>query len=105
MRSNAQIYNLGINTDCFRALDKIERSKVIRTRKGENTNQPRSNYGRVMWEIAMRAYQDEQDDPSLPPADPSWGLYARPTVMCHNARGGVEYQEEMVKYFGSAMPK
>lgn len=33
----------------------------------------------------------------------SWGLFDKPTVMCHNSRGGVEYQEEQVKYFGSSM--
>lgn len=33
----------------------------------------------------------------------SWGLFDKPTVMLHNSRGGVEYQEEQVKYFGSSM--
>lgn len=32
-----------------------------------------------------------------------YGLWSRPTVMLHNARGGVEFQEEQVKYFGSAI--
>ncbi len=32
-----------------------------------------------------------------------YGLWSRPTVMLHNARGGVEYQEEQAKYFGSAL--
>lgn len=31
----------------------------------------------------------------------NWGIWDKPVVLCHNARGGVEYQEEMVKYFGS----
>lgn len=33
----------------------------------------------------------------------SWGLFNEPTVMLHNSRGGVEYQEEQVKYFGTSM--
>lgn len=38
-------------------------------------------------------------------ANPStdFGIWDRPTVMLHAANGGVEYQEEQVKYFGSAM--
>lgn len=31
----------------------------------------------------------------------SWGLWDKPVVLLHNSRGGVEYQEEQKKYFGS----
>ena len=75
MRTNKQRYDLGINTDCFRALDKLDQSKVTRRRQGSYTTQPRSNYGRVLWDIAFMAWQDEQvpdpDPPDPPPPDPN----------------------------------
>lgn len=67
-RTDVQRYNLGINTDCFRALDKVDRSKVTRRRQGEYTTQPRSNYGRVMWDIAWLAHLEDLSN--VPPPDP-----------------------------------
>ena len=68
MRTDVQRYNLGINTDCFRALDKTDQSKVTRRRQGEYTTQPRSNYGRVLWDIAWLAHLEDLSH--VPPPDP-----------------------------------
>lgn len=65
MRTNKQLYDLGLNTDCYRALDKTDQSKITRRRQGDYTTQPRSNYGRVLWELGYRAFQDEH--PTSPP--------------------------------------
>lgn len=67
-RTDTQRYNLGINTNCFRALDKIDQSKVTRRRQGEYTTQPRSNYGRVLWDIAWLAHLEDLSN--VPPPDP-----------------------------------
>ncbi len=72
-RTNVQRYNLGINTDCFRELDSIDRSKVTRRRLGEYTTQPRSNYGRVLWDIAWLAHLEDLSnvpDPEQPDPPP-----------------------------------
>jgi len=41
--------------------------------------------------------------PLVVPPSTNFGIWDKPTVMLHAANGGVEYQEEQVKYFGSAM--
>ena len=70
-RTDRQRYDLGINTDCFRALDKIDQSKVQRRRLGEYTTQPRSNYGRVLWDIAWLAHLEDISEIPVPdPPDP-----------------------------------
>jgi len=73
----------------------IDADKVERTAKGTPTTSPGSAFAKGIWE-EMRKH------PLLPNPITSWGIYDKPVVMLHNSRGGVEYQEEQVKYFGSA---
>jgi hypothetical protein len=87
MRSNKQLYDLGINTDCFRALDKIEQSKVTRRRQGQVTTQPRSNYGKVLWELGYRAWLDEVPVPEPPEPEPEPEPKKRYAPRTHNLGG------------------
>lgn len=86
-RTNKQRYDLGLNTDCFRALDRTDQSKVTRRRQGQYTTQPRSNFGKVLWDIAYLAWVDEQfipPDPEEPPPPTNTKRYAPRT---HNLGG------------------
>src|SRR5262245_33552008 len=84
MRSDKQLYDLSIQTDCFKALDKMDKSKITRRRQGERTMQPRSYQGIVIWELGYRAWlYEQQPEPTPeppkpePPVDPHYGIAPR----------------------------
>ena len=100
MRTNAQLYNLQVNSKPYKdTVNLQDKSKVNRRRQGERTTQPSSALAKVAWELGYRAFQDTTQPPPVPLS--TWGIYNEPIVMLHNSQGGVEYQEEQVKYFGS----
>lgn len=69
--------------------------KILLEQQGNKRPPAGSNFAKgVISEIRQALDPNFEND---------WGLWSRPTVMLHNARGGVEYQEEQVKYFGSAL--
>lgn len=54
-------------------------------------------------DFAKGIVEEIRKHPLAPPPSTNFGIWDKPTVMLHAANGGVEYQEEQVKYFGSAM--
>jgi hypothetical protein len=76
----------------------IDAAKIESELQGVQKKLPRSNFALG---IVLEIREALKSGGSNLPLD--WGLWSRPTVMLHNARGGVEYQEEQVKYFGSAL--
>lgn len=81
----------------FKTVYPTDAKKVEKVAAGDPAVRPSSAFALGIYE-EMKLHPRKTTVPDL-----SFGLYSKPTVMCHNARGGVEYQEEMVKYFGSAM--
>lgn len=76
----------------------IDAAKIESELKGIRKPYPASNFARgIVEEIREIKVVASQNFPL------DYGLWSRPTVMLHNARGGIEYQKEQAKYFGSAV--
>jgi hypothetical protein len=80
----------------FKSQYPIDASKIENEQKGNRRPLPASDFAKGIVE-EIRAH------PLVANPSTDFGIWDRPTIMLHNARGGVEYQEEQVKYFGSAM--
>lgn len=80
----------------FKAKYPIDAGKIESEQKGVKKPLPASDFAKGVVE-EIRAH------PLTLPPSTNFGIWDKPTVMLHNPRGGVEYQEEQVKYFGSAM--
>lgn len=106
--SNKECYDKLVKSDCYiETVNQQDKNKVIKARQGTNPTTPSSYIGQVAVELGLRAHADENPsnggtDPT-PPVNSSWGLYAKPTVMCHAHDGGVEYQENMAAAGFTAM--
>lgn len=79
----------------FKKRHPIDAGKIISELNGVRKPLPSSRFARGIVEEIREALN--------PNFRHDYGLWSRPTVMLHSARGGVEYQEEQVKYFGSAL--
>lgn len=80
----------------FKKRHPIDAGKIISELNGDRKPLPSSRFARGIVEEIREALV-----PNFKLLD--YGLWSRPTVMLHNARGGIEYQEEQAKYFGSAL--
>src|SRR5574338_3824 len=81
----------------FKSQYPIDAYKVEQEMKGIRRPLPASDFGRGLVEEIREALKV----PNPPVVDFGW--WDKPSVVLHNARGGVEYQEEQVKYFGNAL--
>lgn len=73
----------------------IDAGKIENEQKGIKKPLPGSDFAKgIVEELRLHPL-------NVPPST-NFGIWEKPTVLLHNARGGVEYQEEQVKYFGSA---
>lgn len=80
----------------FKAKYPIDAGKIESEQKGIKKPLPASDF-------AKGIVEEIRKHPLNPPPLTNFGIWDKPTVMLHAANGGVEYQEEQVKYFGSAM--
>lgn len=80
----------------FKAKYPIDAGKIESEQKGVRKPLPASDF-------AKGIVEEIRKHPLNPPPLTNFGIWDKPTVMLHAANGGVEYQEEQVKYFGSAM--
>ena len=79
----------------FKAKYPIDAGKIESEQKGVKKPLPASDFAKgIVEEIRLH--------PLTAPPSTNFSIYEKPTVYLHSARGGVEYQEEQVKYFGSA---
>lgn len=79
----------------FKATYPIDAGKIENEQKGVKKPMPASDFAKgIVEEIRLH--------PLSAPPSTNFSIYEKPTVYLHSARGGVEYQEEQVKYFGSA---
>ncbi len=87
-----------INTvfPAFKSKYPIDAGKIENEQKGVKKPLPASDF-------AKGIVEEIRKHPLNPPPLTNFGIWDKPTVMLHAANGGVEYQEEQVKYFGSAM--
>lgn len=87
-----------INTvfPAFKAKYPVDAGKIEKEQMGQRRPLPTSDFAKGIVE-EIRAH------PLVANPSTDFGIWDRPTVMLHAANGGVEYQEEQVKYFGSAM--
>jgi hypothetical protein len=74
----------------------IDAGKIESEQKGIKKPLPASDF-------AKGIVEEIRKHPLNPPPLTNFGIWNAPTVMLHASNGGVEYQEEQVKYFGSAM--
>jgi hypothetical protein len=95
LKTTSSLYWKNVVFPAFKAKYPTDAAKIEFELKGIRRPDPKSNF-------ALGIVMEIRDalDPNFPG---DYGLWSRPTVMLHNARGGVEYQEEQVKYFGSAL--
>lgn len=70
-------------------------NKIESELKGIKKPWPASNFARGIVEEIREALERNF------PLD--FGLWSRPTVLLHNARGGIEYHQEQKRYFGSVL--
>lgn len=85
----------------FKAKYPVDAAKIEAEAKGVKRPLPSSAFARGIVEELRDS--PLAPVPPKPPTASNYGLYDKPVVLLHNARGGVEYQDEQVKYFGCAM--
>lgn len=95
LRTTSSTYWKNVVFPQFKKTYPTDASKIENELKGIRRPLPSSNFARGIVEEIREALSENF------PLD--YGLWSRPTVMLHNARGGVEFQEEQKKYFGSAV--
>jgi hypothetical protein len=74
----------------------IDAGKIEKEQAGVQRPLPAGDFAKGVVEEIRR-------HPLVEPPSTNFGIWDKPTVMLHAANGGVEYQSEQVKYFGSAM--
>ena len=74
----------------------VDAAKIEKEQAGNRRPLPGSEFAKGIVE-EIRAH------PLVANPSTDFGIWDRPVVMLHAANGGVEYQEEQVKYFGTAM--
>lgn len=68
--SDRDLYNLTVNTDCYKDLDDQEHNKVNKAIAGLPASTPRSNIAKVAFYLARRMVPVHTDPPPPPPPPP-----------------------------------
>lgn len=80
----------------------LDADKITSELKGIRKPLPSSNFARGIVE-ELREIVPNREITTNPTNVLNYGLWSKPTIMFYNPRGGIEYQEEQIKYFGSAL--
>lgn len=95
LRTTSSQYWKDVVFPAFKKKYPTDANKITFELKGIRKSLPSTNFARGIVEEIREALKTNL------PLD--YGLWSRPTVMLNNARGGVEFQEEQMKYFGSVV--